>query len=249
MEKAPGRPGPGDPDRETNINLNAFDVIGAIELTSSAAIVIACLAVGLGRTGGTRVAAASALSAWFGVVVLLAATGCFDTRLGFGIRGVGAAVAVPVAVLLWTGSRLARLRAAIAAFPLALLVGANAVRVLGVSFILLYSAGRLPAPFAPVAGWGDIFIGLTALPVALAASRRGSGTLPLILAWNSLGLLDLVAAVGLAVTSAPDSPMRLFHAEPGSQLMGSLPWILIPGFLVPNLMLIHLAIFWKARTR
>jgi hypothetical protein len=33
------------------------------------------------------------------------------------------------------------------------------IRTLGVTFLLLYSAGHLPAPFAPAAGWGDIAIG------------------------------------------------------------------------------------------
>jgi len=228
--------------------MNAFDIVGAIELTASAAILVAVLAAGLGRTSRSRGLAAAAFAAWFGLIVLLAAAGSFDSRLGIGIRGVGAAVAAPVLILLWAGSRLPRLRAAVAEMPLALLIGVNAVRVLGISFIVLYSAGRLPAPFAPVAGWGDIAVGLTALPVAWVAGRRGPGSAPLVILWNTLGLLDLLAAVGLGVTSAPDSPIRLFFAKPGSQIMGSLPWILIPGFLVPNLMLTHLAIFWKTRS-
>ncbi|HXQ81281.1 MAG TPA: hypothetical protein VN775_08220 [Opitutaceae bacterium] len=229
--------------------MNTFDIVGAIELTASAAIVVAVLASGLGRTGRSRAAAAAAFAAWFGLIVYLAAAGSFDSRLGIGIRGVGAAAAAPVVILAWGGSRLPKIRSAIAGMPLAHLIGANAVRVLGVSFIVLYSAGRLPAPFAPVAGWGDIFIGLTALPVAWAAVRRGPGPAPLVILWNSLGLLDLLVAVGLGVTSAPDSPLRLFLAKPGSQIMGSLPWILIPGFLVPILVVTHLAIFWKMRPR
>jgi hypothetical protein len=228
--------------------MTAFDITGAIELTACAAIVVAGLSAGLGRTAGARIAAAAAFCAWFALIVLLAARGGFDPRLGIGILGVGAAVGAPVAALLWAGARLPGLRRAVAEMPLAVLIGVNSVRVLGVSFILLHAAGRLPAPFAPVAGWGDIFIGLTAPPVAMLACGRRPGSAALALGWNSLGLLDLVVAVGLGVTSAPDSPMRLFHGEPGSQLMGTLPWILIPGFLVPNLMLTHFAIFWKMRS-
>jgi hypothetical protein len=55
--------------------------------------------------------------------------------------------------------------------PLWLLVGVHTVRLLGVSFIILFAAGRLPAPFAPVAGWGDIFVGATAIPVAWLVYR------------------------------------------------------------------------------
>lgn len=227
--------------------MSAFDIIGAIELTASAAVVVAGLSAGLGRTARAHVGAAAVLSAWFGLIVFLAARGGFEPRRGIGILGVGAAVGAPVAILIWAGTRLPGLRKAIAEMPLGILIGVNTVRVLGVSFILLHAAGRLPAPFAPVAGWGDIFIGLTAPPVAMLAVGRRAGSAALTLAWNSLGLLDLVVAVGLGVTSAPDSPVRLFLGEPGSQLMGSLPWILIPGFLVPNLIVTHLAIFWKVR--
>ena len=35
--------------------------------------------------------------------------------------------------------------------------------------------GRLPAPFAPSAGWGDVAVGAFALPVALMAAHRAAG--------------------------------------------------------------------------
>jgi hypothetical protein len=40
--------------------------------------------------------------------------------------------------------------------PLAVLVAIHAGRVLGVFFLLLLAAGRLPPTFAMVAGWGDL---------------------------------------------------------------------------------------------
>jgi hypothetical protein len=228
--------------------MNTFDLVGAIELTVSAAILIGSLAGGLGHTARTRIGAVAAWAAWFGLIILLAASGAFDARHGIGIGRFGAAVALPVAILALAGNRVAGFRSAIAEVPLSLLVGLHAVRVLGISFILLYAAGRLPAPFAPVAGWGDVFIGLLALPVAWVAARQRSKSQAIVLLWNALGLLDLVAAVILGVTSAPDSPIRIFFAEPGNRIMGDLPWILIPGFIVPNLILMHLAIFWKLRS-
>ena len=59
------------------------------------------------------------------------------------------------------------------AIPLPALVAVNAIRILGVIFVMLHAAGKLPAPFAPSAGWGDIFVGVTALPVAWAMLRFG----------------------------------------------------------------------------
>ena len=61
------------------------------------------------------------------------------------------------------------------AIPLPALVAAHAVRVLGIFFLILHAQGRLPAPFAPTAGWGDIVIGATALPVAWLVAARGGG--------------------------------------------------------------------------
>ena len=50
--------------------------------------------------------------------------------------------------------------------------------------------------------------------------------------WNILGILDLVSAIALGATSSP-GPIQLFHVTPNSSLMTTLPWIIIPCFLVP----------------
>jgi hypothetical protein len=42
--------------------------------------------------------------------------------------------------------------------------------------------------------------------------------------------------------------MRLIFAEPGSAIMTTLPWLLIPGFLVPLLFAVHIAIFIRLAT-
>jgi hypothetical protein len=86
---------------------------------------------------------------------------------------------------------------------------------------------------------------VTALPVASMASREAPGWRSVVLLWNALGLLDLIAAVGLGVTSAEGSPVRVFFTDPSTALMSSLPWVLIPAFLVPLLASIHLALFYR----
>lgn len=222
-----------------------FDLLGAIALTAGAAIVIGTLAASAPAEPPARRAIAAGLAAWFALIVLLGAAGTFDASRGIGTPGLGIAVAVPVLALAAAGLGSARANAALRAFPLAPLVAANAVRVLGVFFVLLYADGRLPAPFAPAAGWGDILIGLTALPVAAAVREERAGWRSLALAWNTLGLLDLVDAIGLGITSADGSPVRIFFGEPSSAIMGGLPWLLIPAFLVPLLMVTHLAVFHR----
>jgi hypothetical protein len=48
------------------------DSIGSVELTASAAIVIAALSIGFGLDASTRVRLAVALSVWLAVVVIFA---------------------------------------------------------------------------------------------------------------------------------------------------------------------------------
>ncbi|PYL63918.1 MAG: hypothetical protein DMF25_08940 [Verrucomicrobia bacterium] len=57
-----------------------------------------------------------------------------------------------------------------------------------------------------------------------------------------IGIADLLVAVGLGAMSSP-GPARLIFAEPSSAIMTTLPWLLIPGFLVPLLITVHIAVF------
>ena len=222
--------------------MTMFDVLGAIELTASAAILVSAMALGLRVGGWARFQLAACLAGWFGVVVALAATEALSRRQGIGAAGMGLVVFLPVVVLWAALLRLPSLRADLERVPLALLVGVHAVRVLGVSFLILHARGRLPAPFAPVAGWGDILVGAFALPVAYLVTRQGPNWRTALWAWNVLGLADLIAAVTLGVLSSP-GPLRMIFAEPGSGVMSTLPWLLIPGFIVPLLAVLHLSIF------
>lgn len=60
---------------------------------------------------------------------------------------------------------------------------------------MLFALHRLPAPFAPIAGCGDILVGVTALPVAWLATNRAAASRPLLLLWNAVGLADLVTVM------------------------------------------------------
>jgi hypothetical protein len=219
-----------------------IDLIGSVTLTASAAIMIAALSIGFGSTAMVRTRIAAWLTAWFVFVVILAATRALYYEGGLGAPGLGVAVALPIAVLCIVVARTQALREEFHRVPLWLLVGVHVVRLLGISFIILYTGGRLPAPFASAAGWGDIFVGATALPVAWFAYRRPTNVRSMIWIWNVIGIADLINAVGLGVISSP-GPQRLIFVEPSSAIMATLPWLLIPGFLVPLLFAVHIGIF------
>ena len=224
-----------------------FDLLASIEMTACAAVTIAVLAIGFGEDVSTRIRIATGLAVWFMFVTLMAATEVLHDEHGLGVPGLGIAVMLPIVILCAGVLRSPTLHRALRAIPLSMLVGVNVIRAFGVTFVLLYSAGRLPAPFAPVAGWGDILVGLTALPVAWLAYKKGTAAHSTVLIWNVLGLLDLIVAVGLGVVSSP-GPLRLIFTEPGSGIMTTLPWLLIPGFLVPLLASTHLAVFYRLST-
>jgi hypothetical protein len=225
-----------------------FDLLSTAELTASAAIVVFFLSSILSNTARQRALVAVALAGWFCLVLAAGATGALANPAGIGPAGIGLAVMIPIIVLALLALGTARGRELVRRAPMPVLVGVHSVRLLGISFVVLYAAKRLPAPFAPVAGWGDVAVGLLAIPLALLLARgRGEVRKGLIWLWNALGLADLITAVALGATSAP-GPLQIFHGPPSSGIMATLPWILIPCFLVPSLIFLHLCTFYRLRT-
>src|SRR5215510_1980263 len=78
------------------------DLIGAVELTASAAIVIAALASAFGHDAARRIRVAAWLSVWFVLVVILAATRALYYEHGLGTPGLGFAVVLPIVILFWS---------------------------------------------------------------------------------------------------------------------------------------------------
>jgi hypothetical protein len=220
-----------------------LDILSTAELTLSASIAVGFLSWAMARSVGGRLTVLLALGAWFVLVLAIGATGALSPA-GGGAPALGLTVALPIAALVWAYFALPSVRHAMAATPSPALIGLHAIRVLGVDFIILYAEGRLPAPFAPSAGWGDVFMGVTALPLAWAIMRFGARMRPLALLWNALGVADLLAAITLGPLSAP-GPFQVFVGPPDSSLMTTLPWLIIPGFLVPILVFTHVVIFTR----
>ena len=219
-----------------------IDIIGAISLT---AIFGLCCAVLIGAAPvetASRMRLSVLALAWFAAIGVLGATGVFSAA-GFGTPVIGLAVLMPVVVFLVSAARSPAVRSVALHTPLPALVGIHAARVLGVFFVLLFEAGRLPPTFALTAGWGDIAVAVAALPLAWAIRHQISGWRPLTFAWNVLGFADLVTAVTLGVGSAADSPVRFIYETPNSGAVAALPWVLIPAVLVPVYLITHLAVF------
>jgi hypothetical protein len=140
-------------------------------------------------------------------------------------------------VFYWTSPVLRRITAAA---PQSLIVGVQIYRLLGVIFLILLLDGSMPRVFAAPAGTGDVAVGLAAPAIAFALTRGWRGSTGLVRAWNLFGLADLVVAVTTGFLSSP-SPIQLFAFDSPNTLITAFPVVMIPVFLVPLAVLLHLA--------
>jgi hypothetical protein len=179
------------------------------------------------------------LPLWAAAIVALAAQGAFAQTPGGPPLPIILAILLPVAVFgaLWQVSP--GLRGWAATLDPALLAGAQTWRVAGAVFLFVWWLGHLPATFAIVAGLGDIAVGVVALGTATAIARNQPGWQ----AWSRrlvvLGTADFVTVVTLASLSGPGGPLQGPDGLTAAA-MQQLPMILIPGFLVPLFIILHI---------
>ena len=123
-------------------------------------------------------------------------------------------------------------------FSLWVLIGTQAFRV-GVELFIhqLWIDGLVPKMLTFAGANVDIYIGASALVIAWL-SMRGWWGQRLALLWNILGLLSLANVVTRAVLTAP-GPLHLIHAEVPNRMIGTFPFMFIPGFFVPLAVVLH----------
>jgi uncharacterized membrane protein YidH (DUF202 family) len=188
-----------------------------------------------------------ALGSWFVAVFAVGAADGF-VRPGQPPLSILFSSTLPLAAFLaaYFGSR--RFRDLVLSADVRLLSAVQAWRAGGLVFLAFYAYGLLPGLFAWPAGLGDMAIGLTAPWIAAALTRdaryAAEGRFA---AWNVLGILDLVVAVGTGTLSSGLVPGL---TDVRSTPMSHMPLVLIPAFLVPLFVMLHLtALFqwWQAR--
>jgi hypothetical protein len=180
------------------------------------------------------------IGAWFVVALALSALHVLRTAPNQPPLALGLAALIPVAVFLIWFARSAGFREFTLSLNPTVLTAIQTWRVEGMTFLILATYGILPKMFAMPAGWGDITIGVTA-PLAallLAQGRHKTG----FLAWQLLGILDLVVAVTMGTMAGVLDP----HGIPTTP-MQALPLSLIPTFAVPLLLMLHIICVAQAR--
>ena len=225
-----------------------LELIGTTTMIAVIAVILNETVTALPLSSAQRLATVTAGGLWIGLAIALAGTGIYAvTAAPFPVVGVMAVLPVLAAAVAALLSE--KVRAALQAIPLPLLVGLNVMRIEGLFFLLLLAQGRLSGPFPQSAGWGDVLVGVTAIPLTLALVRNAGGHRGWLLIWNVVGTLDLVAAVTLGILSAPGAPFQQFGGTIGSTAIWALPWSDIPTLLVPFYLVIHGIIFARLMRR
>ncbi|MDP3725442.1 MAG: hypothetical protein Q8R20_03180 [Nanoarchaeota archaeon] len=132
-----------------------------------------------------------------------------------------------------------RIRTITDVIPQHWLIGIQTYRVVGVNFLFLYQAGVLPAAFAFPSGYGDILVGVTAPFIAYFCFKKKPFARRVAIAWNILGILDLVMALGIGTLGFP-RPLQMLPLTPSTEPLSLHPLALIPLFAVPLALMLHL---------
>jgi hypothetical protein len=191
-------------------------------------------------------AVAVVLALWLAVVLLLGAAGAFVGPAGTPPYPIAIGVTAPLIVFVvafWVSSTF---RKFVTEGDVLLVTAIQAWRLAGFGLIGLFAYGVLPGRFAWPTGLGDMAIGLSAPWIALTLVRRPTFTASrLFVLWNLLGILDLVLAVGNAALLQTQATGAL--GEVTVAPMAQLPLLLIPAYLVPLFIMLHVSALFQAR--
>jgi hypothetical protein len=206
---------------------------------------LAGLWLGLARTSfelAARVRVWAALAVpftlWLAAIWMLALGDGFRPVPGQPNPALPLAIVLPLILFLPLLLRSTAVASVLHATPAAWLIGVQLYRIFGGVFLVEWSRGEISSIFALPAGIGDTLVGLLALPVAYLLSRNTANSRRLAIAWNILGIADLLMAVSIGSLSAP-GPLQLIVPDRPNVALGTFPTVMIPAFAVPSSILLH----------
>lgn len=183
----------------------------------------------------------AAVTVWLAAAIAAGVTGAVNTP-GQPPMLLAALVGVPIVTGIIAYALSPSFRAWTSGLSLTWLVGLHIWRFVGLGFVLAWLLGRLPGGFAIPEGLGDVVAAAGALAL-LPGLRRGMASRGWLLAWNTFGLVDLVSAIAVGVLYSNSALGVLANGGVTTELMVTFPVSLIPTFLVPLFILMHLLTF------
>jgi hypothetical protein len=196
--------------------------------TTAAVVVALFLVMRRERTSSPEwvaIVSGCVLAAWAALTAVLAYKGSFLQSDAGGAPPVGIALAAALVVL-----------------AVCLVASASLRGLLSNQRNLTLLHLWMPALWALPAGIGDVLVGVFAPWVARRLDRPGGKRRAIV--FNLLGMLDLIVAVGLGITTSRGA-LQVFHTTPTSELATRFPLALVPTFLVPLAFTIHVISLWQ----
>lgn len=178
------------------------------------------------------------LVAWYGLVYFLGTAGFWANPTFLPFIAIGF-----ITLFFWLRFlyKMPLLRNIAGSIPVHWLVAVQVFRFMGIGFLSFYNLGLIPGQFAIPTAWGDVFIGVTAVPVAILLWKRSASwrTKNLAIWWNYLGIADLTMAITLGIMTFP-RPFQVLPTQPDNLLIAFYPLVMVPLFAVPLSLLLHL---------
>jgi hypothetical protein len=179
------------------------------------------------------------LIAWFLFILALAGAGAFESLWNGRPLGPPLAILIPLGLyfadVYWLKSKLF---AGFWALDEKSAIAIQAYRVVGAFFLVESWQGRLPLAFAVSAGLGDVLVGVLAPWVAWRLGGNKPYANAIAVAWNILGIVDLVCAISLGILHAPTSLGVLANGIT-TRAVTQYPLCLIPSWVVPISLMLH----------
>ncbi len=122
------------------------------------------------------------------------------------------------------------------------LVRIHLFRLIGSFFLILGLYKALPSSIAIIAGCGDVITAVSSIFVAKALVQKKESAKKLCWAWNTFGLVDILA------TSASAFILTKISIETGAQgvdVLGQFPFCFIPAFAPATIIFLHFLIYRK----
>jgi hypothetical protein len=176
---------------------------------------------------------------WFFAVLALGASGAFESHWNGTPIGQLLSLLVPLGLyfvdLYWLESRIFR---GFWALDEKTAVGVQTYRIVGAFFLVEALRHRLPLEFALPAASGDVLVGVLAPWVARQLGNNKPHATAVAVAWNLLGVLDLVCAITLGILYAPTG-LGVLATDVTTRAVAQYPLCLIPAWVVPVSLLLH----------